>query len=237
MAAASDDEKLGIVKTEGEYGIMWRLQRKQAAPNAMHCATLMRGKPLDDRSACAELRDGSIMFRFGEEADSSSASAAATDAAKDAGSSSKAADAAAAAAGAEVTAAIDDSPASDDGPATDDSPAPAQSTADPAAADEVPTAEADSAEAFGAEISSSDDDPHAETEAAGSVSQSVDKQQLQDMKVGVLSGCRIGNDAHCLQNCRRPCMHQRGVTGGSIAKQIDVRSCCRTGDRAEGAGS
>lgn len=150
MAAASDNENLGIVKTE-------------------------------------ELSDGSIMFRFGDEADSSSASAAAAHAAKDAGISSEVADAAAAA-GAEATAATDDSPT------TDGSPAPAQSTAVPAAAEEVPKIEADSAEAVGAETSSSDDDPHAETEAAGSASQSIDKQQLQDMKVAELKELAREND-------------------------------------------
>jgi hypothetical protein len=118
----------------------------------------------------AELRDGSIMFCFGDEADAGNSSSAAAEAATDLGVSDEAAKEAA---GARQQA----SKPADSGAGAIEAPV--------AAATEGSTEQQAAHESAVAEVSSSDDDPHTEeADAGGSRSQSIDKAQLQDLKVG-----------------------------------------------------
>jgi hypothetical protein len=118
-------------------------------------------------SSFAELRDGSIMFRFGDEADFSTSSSAAAEAATGVDTSNEAAQEAAAA-GQQVSEAADSSSEA----------VPDSSAADATGQQAAPVATA-------AEVSLPDDDPRTEdADAGGSQSQSIDKAQLQNLKVG-----------------------------------------------------
>ena len=160
-----------------------------------------------------ELRDGSIMFCFGDEADASSSSSAAADAAMAAGISDKPA-AEAATAGQEVS-----------DVAGSNAAAP-ESTVTAAAEGDAPAQQAAQVTAA-AEVSSSDDDPHTEeADAGGSQSQSVDKAQLHDLKVDFSEFRSPSVSTARRHACRAELgIVSCGVNGGNSAPILPGRIC------------